>query len=101
MKYRGAILDDYRDVARQVADWSQLPEVDFQVFTQPFSNTQQMIEALDGVAVLCLMRERTLISRQVIEALPDLKIITTGGMRNAAIDIAAANERGIVVSGTE
>jgi phosphoglycerate dehydrogenase-like enzyme len=101
MRYRGAILDDYRDVARQVADWSQLPEVDFQVFTQPFNNTQQVIEALNGVAVLCLMRERTLISRDVIEALPDLKIITTGGMRNAAIDLEAANERGIVVSGTE
>jgi phosphoglycerate dehydrogenase-like enzyme len=101
MQYRGAILDDYRGVARQVADWRQLPEVEFQVFTKPFSTTQDVIEALQGVAVVCLMRERTLISREVIEALPDLKIITTGGMRNAAIDIAAANERGILVCGTE
>jgi D-3-phosphoglycerate dehydrogenase len=46
------------------------------------------------------MRERTLISRDVIEALPDLKLITSGGMRNAAIDITAAGERGIVVCGT-
>jgi D-3-phosphoglycerate dehydrogenase len=101
MKYRGAILDDYRNVARQVADWSQIPEVDFEVFTKPLGTTQQVIEALKGVAVLCLMRERTLISRDVIAALPDLKIITTGGMRNAAIDVAAANERGILVCGTE
>jgi D-3-phosphoglycerate dehydrogenase len=100
MRYRGAILDDYRDVARQLADWSQLPEVEFQTFTKPVGDTQNVIAALQGVAVVCVMRERTLISREVIEALPDLKIITTGGMRNAAIDVAAANERGIVVCGT-
>lgn len=100
MRYRGAILDDYRDVARQVADWSQLPEVEFQVFTKPIGDTPKVIAALQGVAVVCVMRERTLFSRAVIEALPDLKIITTGGMRNAAIDVAAAAERGIVVCGT-
>ena len=100
MKHRGAILDDYSHVARQAADWSQIPEVDFQVFTQPLGGTQKVIEALKGAAVVCLMRERTPISRAVIEALPDLKLITTGGMRNAAIDIAAAKERGIIVCGT-
>ena len=100
MRYRGAILDDYTDVARQVADWSKLPEVEFLTFTKPIGSTQELINALQGVGVLCLMRERTLISRDVIEALPDLKLITSGGMRNAAIDIAAAGERGIVVCGT-
>lgn len=101
MKYRGAILDDYVDIARQVADWSQLPEIEFQVFTKPFGSTQEVIEALRGVGVVAVMRERTMISREVIAALPDLKFITTGGMRNAAIDIAAANERGILVCGTQ
>jgi phosphoglycerate dehydrogenase-like enzyme len=100
MKYRGAILDDYSNVAREAADWSQVPEVDFQVFTQPLVGTQKVIEALKGAAVVCVMRERTPISRAVIEALPDLKMIATGGMRNAAIDVAAAKERGIVVCGT-
>lgn len=100
MKYRGAILDDYTDVARQLADWSQVSEVGFQTFTKPIADRARLIEALHGANVLCLMRERTLISREVIEALPDLKLITSGGMRNAAIDIAAANERGIVVCGT-
>jgi D-3-phosphoglycerate dehydrogenase len=101
MHYRGAILDDYRDVARQVADWSQLPEVEFQTYTRPLGSTGKVIETLQGVAVVCVMRERTVFSRAVIEALPDLKIIVTGGMRNAAIDVAAAAERGIVVCGTE
>lgn len=100
MTYRGAILDDYTDVARQLADWSQIPEITFQTFTKPIVSQDKLIEALKGVSVLCLMRERTMISRDVIAALPDLKIITSGGMRNAAIDVAAANERGIVVCGT-
>ncbi len=101
MRYCGAILDDYHKVALQLADWSQIPEVDFEVFTEPLGSSAKVIEALKGVNVLCVMRERTLFSRAVIEALPDLKIIVTGGMRNAAIDLEAAAARGIVVCGTE
>lgn len=101
MRYRGAILDDYHKVALQLADWSQIPEVSFQVFDRPLGGSDQVIQALKGIAVVCVMRERTLFSRRVIEALSDLKIIVTGGMRNAAIDLAAAEERGVIVCGTE
>jgi D-3-phosphoglycerate dehydrogenase len=101
MQYRGAILDDYHNVALQLADWSEIPEVDFKVFNKPLESSEQVIKALQGFAVICLMRERTLMSREVIEALPDLKLIVTGGMRNAAIDIEAAAARNIVVCGTE
>lgn len=101
MRYRGAILDDYDKVALRLADWSKVPEVEFQVFTEPLGNTGKVIEALKGAAVACLMRERTRISREVIEALPELKLIVTGGMRNAAIDMQVAAQRGIVVCGTE
>ena len=48
MRYRGAILDDYTDVARQVADWSKIPEVEFRTFTKPIGSTQELIEALQG-----------------------------------------------------
>ncbi len=101
MRYRGAILDDYQNVALQLADWSQVSEVDFKVFNQPLGNSDKVIEALKGVAILCLMRERTPIPREVIEAAPELKLIVTGGMRNAAIDLEAAVARKIVVCGTE
>jgi len=100
MRYRGAILDDYHQVARQLADWSEIPEVEFEVFSRPIGRPEKLIEALRGVNILCVMRERTLLSRPVIEALPDLKLIVTGGMRNAAIDLKAAGSRGIVVCGT-
>ncbi|MEA2991244.1 MAG: hypothetical protein QOD40_164 [Alphaproteobacteria bacterium] len=101
MRYRGAILDDYHNVALQLADWSEISEVDFKVFDKPLGSSEQVIKALQGFAVICLMRERTLMSRKVIEALPDLKLIVTGGMRNAAIDLEAAAARNIVVCGTE
>ena len=102
MRYRGAILDDYQSVAMKVADWSPVKgDVDFTVFSDPLGPTDKVIAALKGMAVVCLMRERTSFGRPVIEALPDLKLIVTSGMRNAAIDVEAATSRGVVVSGTE
>ena len=60
-----------------------------------------MIAALKDCAVVCLMRERTPFGADVIDALPALKLIVTSGMRNAAIDVAAAAARGIPVCGTD
>ncbi|HZS64881.1 MAG TPA: D-2-hydroxyacid dehydrogenase family protein [Xanthobacteraceae bacterium] len=101
MRYSGAILDDYYSVALQLADWSRVPEVAFKVFNQPFRGSDEVIAALQGAGIICVMRERTSFPRRVIEGLPDLKLIVTGGMRNAAIDVQAAAERGIMVCGTK
>ena len=102
MPYRCAILDDYQNVALQMADWSSISkEADLSVFTQPLGPQEKVIEALKGFAIVCLMRERTPFPRAVIEALPDLRLIVTSGMRNAAIDMEAATSRKIVVCGTE
>jgi phosphoglycerate dehydrogenase-like enzyme len=102
MTYRCAILDDYQNVALQVADWSKIKgDVEIKVFNQALGSPQNVIAALKGFNIVCLMRERTLFQRDVISALPDLKLIVTSGARNAAIDVAAANERQIPVCGTE
>jgi D-3-phosphoglycerate dehydrogenase len=102
MRQRCAILDDYQNVALQVADWSPVAgEIDIKVFNDSIGGGDKVIEALNGFSVLCLMRERTPFPRQVIEALPDLKLIVTSGMRNAAIDLEAAGARNIVVCGTD
>jgi D-3-phosphoglycerate dehydrogenase len=101
MRYRGAILDDYNNVALKLADWSQVGEVEFKVFNKALGGSDKVIAALQGMDVVCLMRERTLFSREVIDALPDLKLIVTSGSRNAAIDIEAAAKRNIPVCGTE
>ena len=102
MSLKGAILDDYQSVARKVADWSPVEkDVDFTVYTEPLGGTDKVIAALKDCAVVCLMRERTPFGKDVIDALPALKLIVTSGMRNAAIDVKAAAARGIPVCGTE
>ena len=102
MSLQGAILDDYQNVAQKVADWSSVAkDVDFKVFTEGLGGQDKVIAALKDCAVVCLMRERTPFGKDVIDALPELKLIVTSGMRNAAIDMAAAAARGIPVCGTE
>src|ERR1700674_883185 len=101
MATRCAILDDYQNVALKLADWTALRDVDVEVFNMPIGDQASVIKTLRGFAVVCLMRERTQFGRAVFEGLPDLRLVLTGGMRNAAIDLAAAKERDVVVCGTE
>lgn len=100
MTLRCAVLDDYQNVSQTLADWSVLPEIEVTVFNASLGDTGAVAKALQGFAIVCPMRERTPISRALIEKLPDLKLIATTGPRNAAIDLQAAKERGIVVCGT-
>jgi phosphoglycerate dehydrogenase-like enzyme len=102
MSLKGAILDDYQNVSQKVVDWSPVAkDVDFTVFTEALGGPDQVTAALKDCAVVCLMRERTAFGKDVIDALPNLKLIVTSGMRNAAIDLTAAAARGIPVCGTQ
>jgi D-3-phosphoglycerate dehydrogenase len=102
MSLQGAILDDYQSVSQKVADWSPVAkDVKFKVFTEALGSPDKVIAALKDCNIVCLMRERTLFGKNVIDALPGLKLIVTSGMRNAAIDMAAAAARDIPVCGTE
>ena len=97
---RCAILDDYQNVALKMADWPAISKnVEIKVFNQ-WIPTAQVPAALKGFEIVCAMRERTRFPKQVLEALPDLRLLISTGMRNAAIDVKAANERGVVVCGT-
>ncbi len=99
---KAAILDDYQNVAMTVADWSPVTkDVALTVYDKPLGGPAQVIAALKDCAVVCLMRERTLFGADIINALPNLKLIVTSGMRNAAIDVAAAGGCNIPVCGTE
>ncbi|HEY0220246.1 MAG TPA: D-2-hydroxyacid dehydrogenase family protein [Afipia sp.] len=101
MRYRCAILDDYQNVALTMADWSPLKDhVDISVFDKPFASKDEAIAALKDFHILCAMRERTPFGRDVLEALPNLKLLLTSGMRNASFDLTAAKERGVTVCGT-
>ena len=102
MQHRCAVLDDYQNVAMQMADWSPIAkDVAIEVFHRPLGDEADVIRALEKFSIVCAMRERTLFSKAVFEGLPGLRLLVTTGMRNAAIDLAAARERNVIVCGTE
>jgi phosphoglycerate dehydrogenase-like enzyme len=101
MAVRCAILDDYQNVVLKIADWSKVKgDVEFKVFNAHLGGPDKVIAALQGFQIVVAMRERTGFPKQVIDALPDLKLLITTGLRNASIDTEAAKARGITVCGT-
>ena len=96
---RVAILDDYQDVARRLADWKSLP-AEVVVFRDHLSDESKVAARLADFDVVVAMRERTPFPRSLFERLPRLRLLVTTGMRNASIDLRAAADRGVVVSGT-
>jgi phosphoglycerate dehydrogenase-like enzyme len=101
MAVRCAILDDYQNVALKIGDWSKLKgDVDFKVFNAHLGGPDKVIAALQDFAIVIAMRERTGFPKQVIEALPNLKLLITTGARNASIDVETAKGRGVTVCGT-
>ena len=100
-KIQIAVLDDYQNVARQMADWSVLDEAaEITVFNHHLGANTQVVHKLQGFDIVCIMRERTRFPREVLEQLTDLKLLITSGARNAAIDLEAAGDCGIMVCGT-
>jgi phosphoglycerate dehydrogenase-like enzyme len=97
-----AILDDYQDVARTIADWRPLSgKVDVHVFRDHYFDRAALADALQRFDIVVVMCERTAFDAQLFERLPNLKLLVTTGLRNASIDLAAAAKRGVTVCGTE
>lgn len=97
-----AVLDDWQNVASDVVDWSVLDPIGAVSFLHDFpADTATMSQRLQDFDVICVMRERTLFDEALLSRLPRLKLLVTGGMRNAALDVAAARRLGIEVCGTE
>ncbi|MCP3710691.1 D-2-hydroxyacid dehydrogenase family protein [Paraburkholderia sp. CNPSo 3274] len=96
-----AILDDYQNIALREADWSPLAaHAEITVFTDHLFEVDEIAKRLEPFDVVCAMRERTPFSRELIERLPNLKLIASTGAGNAAIDLDAAGERGVEVRHT-
>ena len=97
-----AILDDYQNVSQQFIDLEKLSgKYEIKIFSQPFVNEADLIEQLSDFEALLVMRERTPITKKIIENLNKLKFIITSGLRNKSIDLEAAKKRKIIVCGTE
>ena len=95
---RIAVLDDYQDVARSMADWSGVGETVF--FHEHVSEHDALVRQLSDFEVVVAMRERTAFPRALLERLPKLRLLVSTGMRNRSIDVAAAKARGVAVCGT-
>lgn len=101
-KLRCAVLDDYQNVALTSADWGPLmDQVEIQTFNNYMGSEDKVIQELQDFDIVVLMRERTPFPEKVISQLPKLKLLITSGMRNASIDLKAAEKNGIIVCGTE
>ena len=97
-----AILDDYQNVSQQFVDIEKLSgKYEIKIFSEPFENEADALDKLSEFEALLIMRERTLITKNMIENLTNLKFIITSGLTNESIDLVAAKKRGIIVCGTE
>ena len=97
-----AILDDYQDAFKQIVNIEKYKDkFEFKIFNNPFSNENEAIIELEEFEALFIMRERTPMTKSLIEGLPKLKYIMTSGMRNKSIDLDIAKKKNIIVCGTE
>ncbi len=97
---RVAILDDYQNISLKLADWTAIAAEPV-VFTEPFASADDTAAALAGFPAAVAMRERTPFPAALFEQLPELKLLVTTGRRNAAIDMVAAKQAGVLVCGTD
>ncbi|MEV0383282.1 D-2-hydroxyacid dehydrogenase family protein [Nonomuraea sp. NPDC050643] len=94
---RCAVLDDYQGVALGLADWSRVRATSHR---EHFTGQDDLVAAIHDCEIVVIMRERTPFTARLFARLPNLRLLITSGMRNAAIDLAAAREHGVTVCGT-
>ena len=101
-KIKVAILDDYQNVTHQFADWKSLNQnIELTIINKYIGKDHDLVEKLIDYDVLCLMRERTPLPKELISKLPHLKLVITSGMWNASIDTEALKARNIIYCGTD
>lgn len=100
-RLRCAVLDDYQQVALSSADWSPISaDVDACSVHHHLGHEDDVAAAIGDCDIVVLMRERTPFPASLLARLPRLKLLVTTGMRNGAVDVAAARAQGVVVCGT-
>jgi phosphoglycerate dehydrogenase-like enzyme len=95
-----AILDDYQGIALKMADWKVLADHRITVFRDHLFDANALVERLRDFEIVTTMRERTPFGRELLEKLPNLKLLVTTGLHNASIDLDTATRLGILVCGT-
>jgi phosphoglycerate dehydrogenase-like enzyme len=97
-----AILDDYQNVSQQFVDLEKLSgKYEFKIFSEPFVDEADTLDQLADFEALLIMRERTPMTKNIIDNLSKLRFIITSGSRNNSIDLEAAKKAKVIVCGTE
>ncbi len=97
-----AVLDDYQNIFKEFINIEKYKDkYEFKIFNKPFENEDEALLELEKIEVLFIMRERTKISKALINGIKNLKYIMTSGMRNKAIDLDECKKRKIIVCGTD
>ena len=97
-----AVLDDYQNIFEEFIDVDKYKDkFEFTIFNEPFQSEDEAILALEKFDALFVMRERTPLTKALLEGLKNLKYIFTSGMRNKSIDLEYTKSRKIIVCGTE
>lgn len=97
-----AILDDYQNIALQMADWSVIKnQAGITVFNDHLTDRGALVARLLPFEIICIMRERTPLNREILSQLPNLKLIVSTGKRNASLDTMACKDLGIEVAMTD
>ena len=97
-----AVLDDYQNIFQQFIDIEKLSgKYEFKIFSEPFLDEADAIDQLSDFEALLVMRERTPLTKNLIDNLTRLKFIITSGLRNKSIDLETAKKRKIIICGTE
>ena len=97
---RVAVLDDYLRVAHRLVDWTSIPDGQVEFFHDSVHDAGALARRLRSFDVLVTIRERTRLTRDVLERLPELKLVAGTGRFQSHVDLAAATRLGIVVTGT-
>ncbi|MFR0352677.1 D-2-hydroxyacid dehydrogenase family protein [Streptomyces sediminimaris] len=101
MRLRCAVLDDYQQVATEIADWSPVADrVETVAFPEHVAGEDELAAALAGFDIVVTLRERVPFPASLFARLPRLKLLVASGMRNSVIDYAAAEAHGVTVCGT-
>ncbi|HVY18090.1 MAG TPA: D-2-hydroxyacid dehydrogenase family protein [Rhodopila sp.] len=99
--FRVALLDDYQDVALKMADWTRLAgRAQVDAIHDHIPDVDRLAERLRPYDAVMMVRERTKFPRPLFARLPNLKLLVTAAMWNVAIDLDAATEHGVQVTGT-
>ena len=101
-KIKVAVLDDYQNVTHKFANWKALEQkIELHIIDRYIGVDKNLVEQLMDFEILCLMRERTPLTEDLINKLPNLKLVITSGMWNASIDLEALKKRNIICCGTD